>query len=339
MELPPHEAATLLREARALNEARAYPKLAELLEPWGRDALDADPELLFLRADVLRRVGRADDAVADLDALEGRIAPYGNVGLHRRRLNLLGSLRFEAGRIDDARDLWIAQLEAASAAGDEELAARACNNLGVVATLLDDLPSALVYYTRAVAAYQQVGYSRGLGQSHHNMGITYREMGFLHEADAHFRTADRLARAASSADEVARVAQERALLIYLLGDPALARHTAGDALERYERLKDPAGVAEVHRVLGLLALGDGRMGEALGEFDEAVSRAVDGSMPLLEAEARAARGVTREVVEHPGAEEDARRAREIFGALGAPSWGRRALDRARSFAARGSAAG
>ncbi|MEQ9569276.1 MAG: hypothetical protein RLN75_03730, partial [Longimicrobiales bacterium] len=59
---------------------------------------------------------------------------------------------------------------------------------------------------------------------------------------------------------------------------------------------------------------------------------------LLEAEARAARGVLRAMLERPDAEDDAVRARELFEALGAPAWGRRAVDRARAFAGRGSTA-
>lgn len=330
MALTPDAAAALLREARALDEARAYPDLAALLDRWSRDALESEPELLFLRADVARRVGRPDDALADLEVLERRLAPFGNVALERKRLNLLGSLRFEGGRIDEARDLWLTQLDAATGAGDDEFAARACNNLGVVATLVDDLAVALAYYVRATAAYQQVGYERGLGQSHHNLGITYREMGFLNEADAHFRTADRLARGTGSDDEVARVAQERALLLYLLGDPVLARLTADDALRRYAGLEDPAGIAEVTRVLGLVALGEGELTRARDYFDRALSQALEISAPLLEAEVRAARGVL-------GADDegDLARARELFAALGAPAWGRRAIDRARALAARG----
>ncbi|MBT8405160.1 MAG: tetratricopeptide repeat protein [Gemmatimonadetes bacterium] len=338
MTLTPDAAATLLREARALDEARSYPELGALLSPWDEEALGIEPELLFLRADVGRRLGRGEDAVRDLDALESRIARFGNVALRRRRLNLLGSLRFESGDIDGARDLWLTQLDDSTAAGDEQFAARACNNLGVVATLLDELPSALAYYARAVASYFKVGYERGLGQSHHNLGITYREMGFLHEADSHFRTADRLARSASSDDEVARVAQERALLLYLLGDADLARHTARLALEIHERLEDPAGSAEVHRVLGLVDLGEGDIDAAEAALEQALATAHEISAILLKAEILAARAALRSLQDREiEAQDDDAQAAALFEAIGAPAWGRRARDRARSMAARGGA--
>jgi len=102
MPLTPDAATDLLREARRLNEERAYPELARLLEPWAVDDLGVEPDLIFLRADVGRRLGRAEAAIADLDALDTTTRRYGNVRLRRRRLNLLGSLRFEAGEVGRA---------------------------------------------------------------------------------------------------------------------------------------------------------------------------------------------------------------------------------------------
>ncbi|HKK92370.1 MAG TPA: hypothetical protein VJ925_03010 [Longimicrobiales bacterium] len=337
MPLSPDSAARLLGDARRLNEERAYPSLAELLKPHAVADLEVEPELLFLRADVARRLGHADGAHRDLGALEGAIRRYGNVLLHRRRLNLLGSLQFEGGRIDDARDTWLRQLDDASAAGDAEFAARACNNLGVVATLRDELPEALASYSRAVSSYRQVGYARGLGQAHHNLGITYREMGFLNESDREFRTADRLARSADSDDEVARVAQERALLLFLLGDAALARLLARSALTIYETLEDPVGVAEVRRVEGLVALGEGDRATAAERFDAALTAARELGARLLEGEVLAARAALHALQDRfDDAADDSGAASGIFESLGAPAWGRRTLDRARSIAARGS---
>lgn len=336
MSLTPEAATDLLREARRLNEERAYPALARLLEPWSVDELGIEPDLLFLRADVGRRLGHTKAAFTDLEALDATTRRYGNVRLRRRRLNLLGSLHFESGEVDLAQDTWLGQLEDSTAAGDEEFAARACNNLGVVATLRDQLPEALTYYSRAVSAYHQVGYARGLGQAHHNLGMTYREMGFLKEADAHFRDADRYARRAASMDEAARVAQERALLLFLLGDAPLARIVAASALETYRGLEDPLGAAEVERVLGLVALGEGLREEADDHFETALATARSLGARLLEAEVLCARAAL-ETAE--GREEEARsvaaEARALFDAIGAPAWGRRTLDRARAIAALG----
>ena len=336
MPLPPEIAADLLTEARGLNEGRDYPALAGLLGGHDLEDLLVEPELVFLRADVFRRVGRSAEAIMALAALEPVTARRGNDRLNRRRLNLLGSLRFEAGDVDEARASWLRLLDDGVRGDDEEFTARACNNLGVVATLRGDLSQALAHYSRALASYQRVGYDRGLGQSHHNLGIAYREMGFHSQADRHFRTAARLAREAHSEDELARVQQERSLLLYLLGDARLAEVAAGQALARYERLDDPSGRGEVHRILGLIALGEGHLDEAGRVLRLALEGAESAGARLLEAEVREARAALFHAVGdiEAGVDEEERGA-DLFAALGAVGWGQRARDRARALVARG----
>jgi tetratricopeptide (TPR) repeat protein len=170
--------------------------------------------------------------------------------------------------------------------------------------------------------------------------MTYREMGFLKEADAHFRDADRYARRAASVDEVARVAQERALLLFLLGDAPLARIVAVSALETYRRLEDPLGAAEVERVLGLVAMGEGIRDDAREHLEASLDAARSLGARLLEAEVLGALSALetgegrvdegRALAEEAGA---------LFDAIGAPGWGRRALDRARAIAVMGARAG
>src|SRR5436190_10384877 len=40
-------------------------------------------------------------------------------------------------------------------------------------------------YTRAIAAYEQAGFHRGIAESRHNLGITYREQGRLDRSEEH----------------------------------------------------------------------------------------------------------------------------------------------------------
>lgn len=330
----------LRRRAKALNEARDYPALDRLLRGLEEDVLRGNLDLAFLRADVGRRLGRREDALALLDRLETLFERQGNVRLQRQRLNLLGSLLFETGEILGATEAWTRQLELASTADDEEFAARANNNLGVAATVQDDLPGALSAYGRAVLSYQRLGYLRGLGQSHHNLGITYREMGFHEEADRHFRRAAEMARDGGSEDELARVEQERALLLYLMGDPRLAEHTACRALERYEALEDPAGQGEAHHVLGLVALGERDLAAGQASLDRALQLASAASAVLLRAEALEARAALRRLQERDSeADHDEESAARIFQEMSAPAWGRRIRDRARALAAHASRSG
>jgi tetratricopeptide (TPR) repeat protein len=315
------ETHALLERARALDDARDYPELAEMLKAVPSPALEQEPTLGFLLADVLRRVGEGPEAVDVLDRLSTVLDRRGNDRLHRRRLNLLGTLHFEQGRLDAAREAWLRQVSDASTADDQEFVARANNNLGVLSSLSTDWEQAVAHYGRAVAAYQRLGYRRGLGQSHQNLAITYREMGFPDEAATHFQQAIHFAGAASE-DEVARAEQERAVLLLVIGDPAMASVTAQRARSRYRRLGDPAGEGETERVRGLVDLSLARFTESRAHLDRALELGVAAHAMLLEAETVEALAGLEEALENPGEADELRaRADRLFATMGAPAWG------------------
>jgi tetratricopeptide (TPR) repeat protein len=322
----------LLERARALNEARDYPSLAELLRGVPEEDRLREPELGFLLADVLRRVGQGAEALEVLEGLSAVLGRRGNDRLHRRRLNLMGTLHFEQGRIEEAKEAWSMQVRDSSSAEDDEFLARANNNLGILATMATSWAVALAHYARAVAAYQKLGYQRGLGQSHQNLAITYREMGFGSESARHFQQAIHFA-SPNSEDEVARAEQERALLLLVEGDINLARVTALRAIGRYRRLADPVGEAEVERVLGLVALGSARPQDARRHFQAALDLGEQAHAVLLVAETLEAQAaLARSTGDHALATESATRAEEIFLSLGAPAWGSQTRKRAEQIA-------
>ncbi|MGH7444873.1 MAG: tetratricopeptide repeat protein [Longimicrobiales bacterium] len=311
----------LLERARALNRERRYPALAVLLESVAPDVRLREPELGLLLADVSRRLGRTQDALELATAVEAPLRRGGHDRLLRSRHNLVGMLLFERGEIAAAERMWLALLEDAQSGSDAEWIARATQNLGVVYTLTDRAQEAMTCHARAIAAYQRLGHRRGLAQAHQNLAIAYRDAGFGAQAEQHFHEAASHARADGSADELARVEQERALLILLSGDVALARTTAGNAMARFTRLGDPAGQAEVHRVLGLTAL---RAGDADGAR-AALHRALGaGGNRLLAAEVHVALSALERALGNASAADtlDAE-AEASFAALGAHAWGQR----------------
>lgn len=318
-------AGALLERARALDRQRAYPELATLLEGVAPEERLREPELGLLLADVSRRLGRGDEALALAEAVEAPLRRGGHDRLLRSRYNLVGMLLFERGEIDAAERIWLELLEDAQAGSDSEWLARATQNLGVVYTLTDRAEEAMTSHARAIAAYQRLGHRRGLAQAHQNLAITYRDAGHPERAERHFAEAARHAREDGSEDELARVEQERALLILLGGDVAHARSTAHNALRRFTRLGDPAGQAEVHRVLGLTAFAAGDLADARRELDAAL---LAGGTRLLQAEVHAAlaalervRGDSAAAATHDSL------ADEGFAALGAGGWGERERQR------------
>ena len=315
-------AVSLLEQARALQAGRDYPGLAALLGPVPRAQLLLEPELGVLLAEAWRRGGeraRALELAGELEPVCGR---RGNDRLSRERSNLEGILLFESGELAGAEAEWRRLLDASSRAGDEEFVARANQNLGIIYTLTDRWEEALASHERAIVAYQRLGYLRGLAQAHNNLAISYREMGFPDEADQAFRQALAFARTDGSEDELGRIEQEWALLTGMRGDAALASVTAERSLRRFRSLGEPAGAGDALRVLGVVALWDGRLEPARTRLEEALRLARELHLRLLEAETVEALAARAAAAGDEAAADRLRLEGEtIFVELGASQWG------------------
>jgi tetratricopeptide (TPR) repeat protein len=279
-----------LREIRSLVSLRDWPAVAERLRGVPVEELLAEPELGFHYADACHRIGQAARAREIAESMEPRVLRLGDRALYLALVNVIGIAHFGSGDMERADARFGALLEYAAAWGNEEFAARAANNLGIIANLRGRSDEALTYFQRALASYARVGSGRGLAQTHHNLGIVYRDLGHLPEADGHLREALDFATAAESEDVVALAESEMANLKLRGGDSALARSLARRALQRFERLADPLGCAEARRVLATADEASGRLPEALQELERSLAAASAHDEPLLRAEVQRDRG-------------------------------------------------
>jgi tetratricopeptide (TPR) repeat protein len=123
---------------------------------------------------------------------------------------------------------------------------------------------------------------------------------------------------ASSNDIIGRVEEERGLTFLLNGDARLAEASAGRALARFAMIHDPAGEGEALRVLGLVALAEGRMEEGRARLERALERAREAGGALLEAETSEALAIIEESAGAAARAEEYRAAASgIFEAIGA----------------------
>jgi tetratricopeptide (TPR) repeat protein len=276
------------------------------------------PELEYLLADALRRVGRNREALALALRVEDGAARIADRGLLLRCINLLGMIDFEAGSLPAAAARFDQLLERAASGSDDEFVARASNNLGVIANVRGERELAMTYYQRALAAYHRLGHTRGLAQTSYNLGISYRDLGFPEEAEQHYVKAIRYAELGSSEDVAALAETERAYLRAVAGDGQLAESLAARALERHRSMEDPGGSANATRVLAKAAVARGDFPLAMQRFDAALSIVETCDDPLLRAEIQLERG---QVLHQRGDAEQARSAisesLRTFAALGA----------------------
>jgi tetratricopeptide (TPR) repeat protein len=306
-----------LAAARALAKSGAWRELSDLIEPLTGDPVSLSGELIVLYAEALARVGSDRQACEWLTRSEPTLLATGDHYWHRHALNLRGVALFGLGRLDDATQAISRALELANQADDLLLLARAANNLGAIANLQGRQEAALSCYRLSIPVYQRLGNCRGIAETHHNMAITFRDLGDLEHADEAERLAGEYA-----ADGVApRIAVMcrigRGEIALRRDDPRLAEMTARTALAELKDLDDPINEADASRLLGAALGAQHRCTEALDALSHALSLARERGHVLTEAESLRDRAMVhaQEGAFVP-AREDARRAISLFESLG-----------------------
>ena len=280
-----------IESARRFYAASDWTGLVRWAADLPREAFSAEPELGFCYVDALRRTGESEAALVLADEIEPAVRRRGDRRLLLECINVRGVVLFEMGRMADADAAFGELLDRATEWEDDEFAARAANNLGVLANIRGRKELALTGYQHALAAYFRLGYDRGLAQTHHNLAISYRDLGFERDADIHLQRAIRYARRSDSEDVIAFAEAERALLRARAGDHLLAERLGRAALRRFELLGDPLGRADTTRVLAAAARAAGNDELAAIRLDEALQVAESHSDSLLRAEVQRDRGL------------------------------------------------
>ena len=317
-----------LASARVLAASGEWRALVDLVRPHTADPGALGGELILLYGEALARGGSDREACDWLTRTESLLVDRGDHFTHRHALNLLGVTRFGIGQLDKATSAIGRALELASQEGDLLLLARASNNMGAIANLQGRHETALSYYRLAIPTYQRLGDRRGIAQTHHNMAISFRDLGDLERADEEERNANESASGGTSPRIVAMARVGRAEIALRRGDFRLAEMTARSAIDELSGFDE----ADAHRLLGTALGGRGFYDDALAAFGRALSIAVALGHALTEAEALrdralmhaqrgasdlAANDAVRAIAlfDRMGAGEEKKRMDELLGAL------------------------
>jgi tetratricopeptide (TPR) repeat protein len=307
-----------LHVAQQLADAGHYAELLTYLGGRSQDELEQSPMLTLLCGIAHSRLGRLDVGRRWAMVAHLRARVLGDRTLEVRALNVCGAIALERGGIDEATYFFTRAQEEAMQDSDMATVGRCANNLGIIANMQGDYGRAVGAYTRAIAAYQKAGHDRGIVESQHNLGITYRERGQLDRAmqaaDAAVREAERLGDQMLKAQALAGRAEIRVAR----GEPALAISEAEGALAVHLQLKDAVREIEDLRILAV-ALGlAGKTKDAAAMLRQVIERATEHERPLLVAIAQRdlAHLLAREG-QVASANEVAQRARATFERLGA----------------------
>jgi len=307
-----------LHAAQELADAGRYAELLTYLGGRSPNEIEQSPMLALLNSIGQSRVGRLDLGQQWALVALSRSRVLGDRRLELRALNVCGAIALERGGISEAAHFFTRAQEEAMQDNDMASVGRCANNLGIIANMQGDYGRAVGAYTRAIAAYQAARYDRGIAESQHNLGISYREQGDLDHAmqaaDAAVREAGRLGDQRLTAQALAGRAEIRAMK----GESGLAILEVERALAVHRELKDVVRETEDLRILAVAVGLAGKAEDAEQMLRDVIDRATQQARPLLVAIAQRdlAYLLARTGAVAP-AKEMARAARAAFHRLGA----------------------
>lgn len=239
----------LLAELRGLAERGHHQEVLSRLERLPAETVERRTAFALLAAEAHGRLGAHGEAERWAQTALVIARSRGERHAELRALNYQGAIALERGDVEAAEPHFDAALELARSLEDHATEARCLNNLGIVANLQSDARGALANYQLALAAYQQAGLVRGMAETQHNIGISWRDLRDYARALAAAEEATRLAEQQVRDDALsAQAIAGRAELHLLQGDLELAGAELALAAAAYERLQHPVGLAEVWRL-------------------------------------------------------------------------------------------
>ncbi|MDH3297727.1 MAG: tetratricopeptide repeat protein [Gemmatimonadota bacterium] len=248
--------ATLRSTADHLASEARWDAVRDLLAPLPAEELQR-ANLAYRFGEALYFTGRISDLKAHAAAYElaARGAAEPVDVLYAR--NLAAIAAFELGLMDEAASILEQLIDRAMEEGLQPLMAKAAISLGALSSLRGESDRALTFYHLALAPLDRNGDTRGLGQVHHNLGMSYRDLGKLDDAVDEYRLATRIAQDAGLQPQVAMSIIGRAEVEVMRGDVALGFILAERGRLLAVDIGDPISEGTAHRIRSLARVGIG----------------------------------------------------------------------------------
>jgi tetratricopeptide (TPR) repeat protein len=280
----PFDPAELRVELERHAADRAWGDIRDRTSALDDSQLLADPKVAYLVSEALFYLGLVERALNLVLAAEVEFRVRNDPVNLLSAVNLAGAVLFELGDLTGAEERFADLLELARERGDDEMSGRATNNLGAIASLRGEHEQALSLFRLSIPAYQKVGFTAGLAQTSHNLGIVHRDLGYWREAERHYSDALRRARQLGDRRLAAMARAGRAEILYRRGDVEFAAAEATRALDAFVATGDELGRADALRLLGGVAAVRSDVKAARKYFDDALDIAQEHENLLLEAE-------------------------------------------------------
>lgn len=278
------------RAAEALGRAGRWQEARSMLLPLRADIL-AHPPAGYLLAFTHIALHDLEPALELTLRCLAAARESGDREWEMKSANLLGIISFETGDLDAAERSFSEALALAESCGADRLVGMVANNLGNISGLRGQLERAIGYYEAALAVHRRAEDRFPEAQVLNNLGIAHRDLSSWETAEEYF------VEAAAAADECndprlfASAVAGRADLRIRRGRLDEAERMARAALLRFDVQSDTSGLAEVYKILGIVAREREELTTARRHLDMALEYCGLHENPLITAEIRLERGL------------------------------------------------
>jgi len=168
-------------------------------------------------------------------------------------INLMAIAQQQRGELDEAARLYKRAVKYATLADEPQLVVMIEQNLGTIATIRGDQPTALKHYRAALAGYRRLGLEHAMAGLLNNLGMLYGQMRRWRSAEEMYDEAYATAVRSGDGGTQIAVAVNRAELWIARRDFASARQWCDTALELAERTGDQRSLGDAYRYLGIIS--------------------------------------------------------------------------------------
>ena len=284
----PQDAAGLLADARSRERSGCIPEAMAGYEA-AIAAAERDHNATAL-SESLRRLAilRHHQAEADLAASLCRRSfdvaqSIDHKLLAAEAVNTLGGIMLTTGRLEEAREKFEEALKLGGTC--RELAARAEQNLGILANIQGDYDEATSRYRRSLEAYDAARNEQGCAIAYNNLGMVSADRGQWDKAHRYFRESRTIAERVGDLHLRALGLVNEAEVDAACQRYEQARQGAEEALSVFEQLGAQGAKSDAYRVIGMVYRETGRLALAESRLRTAVDVAAAAGSLLMEAEA------------------------------------------------------
>lgn len=236
--------------------------------------------------DYYRQAGEIELAIEHLD-LSLTIAELHDSHSHSgRALNVFGIIEQQRGNIDEAERIYLQARAFSLFANDKRILGCLEQNLGILANIRGDLPTAEARYHAGLKYLQEAAHARGCAQVLNNLGMLHVDLNQLDKADYYFEEALVICDQISDVFTAGIVHLNRTELFLAQQDPIRARASCDEAFETFSRIDEKGGRAEAMKFYGIIHRTLGKPHLAETYLRQAIQIAQQHDSPLIESEAQ-----------------------------------------------------